>query len=149
MSRMRLMWDAIYPTLVLWVVLIAVAFWRDATWPSSQIWWEIFLAVCFMVEFFILKALLMARRMVDWKWLTVSLICSNASLAVVFSVLISFGLWMGFFIVRHRELTLWILRIMVYGMVAVLIFACWQLMNAPPPALLNKDDEATIDGGPP
>ena len=131
-SRLCVIVSAVYPTAIIWAVFLFVGFWLDASWPSSEMWREIFVAVCFLIEFFLLKALLLARRMQDVDYLTVSLIGSNLSLAFVVSTLTAFGLWRVFFLVEHRHLTLWILRIAIIELIVVVLFACWQLVAVIP-----------------
>ena len=133
MSKWRVMLNALAPTLVLWVILLSFGFWhQDTQWPEARGEWEQFVTICILIEFFILKALLLGRRMFAWDWLTVSLILVNASLALIFLIQQSFALWPNFFTVDHPALGDWIIRIMLYELIACLLFSIWQLVSIIP-----------------
>src|SRR6187402_87354 len=72
-------WAAIWPVTLLWLVLLAIALWRDATWPTEGTRQTSFTALCVVVTFLLLVSTLMLRRMHGWDWLTISLAAAFAT----------------------------------------------------------------------
>jgi hypothetical protein len=106
MSRTRLIFDALWPTLLMWLVLVVIAVWKDASLPSDRDGWAQFLVLCLVIEFLTVKSFLMARRMREWNWLTVSLIAANACFAVVYLSVATRTLWPEWY-GRHVEAIRW------------------------------------------
>lgn len=140
-QRAHLIAVAIFPTIIFWLAALTFAFWRDATWPDTGDKWIMFLLICVLIEFFLLKALLMTRRMIGVVLLTASLIVSNAMLAVIFSFQQALALWPTFFFVKHLETTKWVIRGLEAVLCAALLWTIWELANVPPPAALDRDVE--------
>jgi hypothetical protein len=136
MNRGRLLLDAIYPTVLLWLVCLAVALWRDADWPETTDAWTTFALLWLVVEFLVLKALLMARRMDELVWLTVSLVAANLAFAAVYLVVMAGVLWPAWSL-RHTQVIRWSTRI---GLATVLMWSIYQLVSVPPPAPLDRDE---------
>lgn len=129
MSRARLLWIALYPTVILWFVLVGFALWREADWPDDRMTWETFLVVNLLIEIFLLLALVMARRMVGWDWFTVSLIAFFTGVAAAFGMQQAFLLWPEFFSVRHENFTDWLIRVVYYVVTIIGLVAFWQIVN--------------------
>lgn len=140
-ARCHLIAAAIFPTIIFWVAALIFAFWRDATWPQTNDGWFAFLLICVLIEFFLLKSLLMARRMIGVVLLTTSLIVSNTMLAVIFSFQQSLSLWPAFFFVDHLNTTTWIIRGLEAVLCAALLWTIWELANVPPPAPLDVEED--------
>jgi hypothetical protein len=51
MSRTRLIFDALWPTLLMWLVLVVIAVWKDASLPSDRDGWAQFAVLCLVIEF--------------------------------------------------------------------------------------------------
>jgi hypothetical protein len=143
-QRGHLIAVAIFPTVIFWLAALTFAFWRDATWPANNDGWFSFCLICLLIEFFLLKALLMTRRMIGVVLLTASLIVSNTMLAIIFSFQQALTLWPTFFFVKHLDATTWIIRGLEAVLIVALLWTIWELANVPPPAPL---DEAPIEGG--
>jgi hypothetical protein len=135
MSRTRLIFDALWPTLLMWLVLVVIAVWKDASLPSDRDGWAQFAVLCLVIEFLAVKALLMTRRMQGWAWLTVSLIAANVTFAVVYLSVATRTLWPVWY-GRHVEIIRWASYV---SLALVLIWGIWELVNVPPPAPLDID----------
>jgi lysylphosphatidylglycerol synthetase-like protein (DUF2156 family) len=140
-ERGHLIAVALLPTIIFWLVALLFAFWRDATWPDTGDNWITFVLICVLIEFFLLKALLMTRRMIGVVLLTASLIVSNAMLAVIFSFQQALALWPTFFFVKHLDATTWVIRGLEAVLCAALLWTIWELANVPPPAPLDEEIE--------
>jgi hypothetical protein len=135
MSRTRLIFDALWPTLLMWLVLVAIAVWKDASLPHERDSWAQFLVLCLVIEFLAVKSFLMARRMREWNWLTVSLIAANVTFDVVYLSVATRVLWPDWY-GRHVETIRWASYV---SLSLVLIWGIWELVNVPPPAPLDID----------
>jgi hypothetical protein len=135
MSRIRLIFDALWPTLLMWLVLVVIAVWQDASLPTNRDGWAQFLVLCLVIEFLAVKSFLMARRMREWNWLTVSLIAANVTFAVVYLSVATRTLWPVWY-GRHVEIIRWASYV---SLALVLIWGIWELVNVPPPAPLDID----------
>jgi hypothetical protein len=140
-ERGHLIAVAIFPTVLFWLAALVFAFWRDATWPANNDAWFAFLLICVLIEFFLLKALLMTKRMIGVVFLTASLIVANSMLAIIFSFQQALALWPTFFFVHHLETTKWVIRGLEAVLCAALLWTIWELANVPPPAPLDQDIE--------
>jgi hypothetical protein len=94
-------------TLVLWIILAALAEWRGATWPATGDGWQNLLLLAVIVEFLLLKSYLMTFMTTRWDVLGGSLIAVNVAFALVY---------------------LYPIR---YGLIAVLVFGFIQLLRVP------------------
>jgi hypothetical protein len=106
-------WAALWPVTLLWVGLVAFAFWQDAAWPSAPLRRLSFAALAVVVFFLVLVATLMLRKMQGWYWQTVVLAVAFGAVSAMPFYLMGIMLWRSFF--REHN------TILIIGTCAVLI----------------------------
>jgi hypothetical protein len=136
MNRGRLIFDALYPTLLMWGVMVAVAVALHGDLPAGRDDWAQFVVLCLVIEFLIVKALLMARRMAEWAWLTVSLIAANLTFALVYMSVATRTLWPHWYR-EHTETIRWSSYV---SLSLILVWGIWEIVNVPPPAPLDREE---------
>jgi hypothetical protein len=141
MSRYRLIVDALWPTLLMWLLLVVIAVWQDASLPTNRDDWAQFLVLCLVIEFLAVKSFLMARRMRERNWLTVSLIAANVTFVVVYLSVATRTLWPPWY-GRHVQAIRWATYV---SLSLVLIWGIWELANTPAPAPLDERVEEVED----
>jgi hypothetical protein len=129
MSRGRVILDALWPTLLLWIGLILFALWRDGDFPNTGDGWQNFLIICLLIELFSVKSLLMLRGLHDCDWLTISLIATNLMLAFIFLVQQALALWQSFFFVDHLTFTQWMIRGLEAVLAIFIVWTVWEMAN--------------------
>jgi hypothetical protein len=104
--------DIIWPVLLLWIVLLSVAFASDADWPETRR--LDFALIASIATFDVLLASIMLRRMRGIDWLTLALSAVLITKSMLWFFFTGSRLWPEF-VAEHSELLLWTLRLLIMG----------------------------------
>jgi hypothetical protein len=130
--KLRRLWDALWPTMILWAVLVASIPFSDLDWPddgSGQLQASLYI---FVTQFLLMKAILILRRMNGYDPLAVSLVLVNVSFSFAYLLTLYFFLNMNWVINNLG----WVERISdatYVVLILILLLAIWQLIRLPPP----------------
>lgn len=102
MQTIRCTISTIAPVAIVWVVLIAFAFWQDADWPDERRY--IWLTVAVVATFLMIVSTMMLRRMHGVDWLTISLAAAFAAVSLMPFYLLASSMWRAFFAEHQRVL---------------------------------------------
>jgi hypothetical protein len=112
---------------LLWLVLLAFGFWRDARWPEGSQRELSFAALALVSTYLVLVATLMLRRMHGWDRLTIVLALAFATTALIPFYLLAAQLWPLFF--RAHQTTLVVGTCVI--LIGILTIAIVTLLTTP------------------
>lgn len=142
MKRLRIMFDAAWPTILIMVAVTMFGLWRGAQFPDAwgskpeAVGWEDFGLFFLAVIFLMIKSTLMLRRMGrPFDWLTIALVATNFAFASLYGLVMA-GVLFPVWFATNPELADRITTGLRFGMIASLVLGIWLLTNTTDP-----DDE--------
>jgi hypothetical protein len=125
--------DALWPTFLMWIILILVALWQDAHWPNSHYFWRLLIISALATEYFLLKASTVVVRWYGWSSVAAVLVFTNSLLAFAFflqTISLLWPEWAG----RHVDQLNYVGYLLMVGFVVGIL----EWATLPPPIRTNE-----------